>query len=292
VRVLITGAAGLLGAAIAETVSRTADVTAVPRDALDVTRADAVRALVERERPDAIVNCAAYNDVDGAEANALLALDVNATAVLHLARAARAVGAILVHYSTDFVFDGEHDRPYAEEDPVNPRSVYGASKLLGEWFAADAGRHYVLRVESLFGGPGEESGARRGSLGTMVGRIRNGEPVPVFTDRVVSPTLTIDVAAATEALLVRGGPYGTYHCVNSGAATWQEVARYAADRLGVPLDARPLTLATASLIARRPRYCALSPARLAALGIPMPTWQDAVARYLQPSPTARPLGAT
>lgn len=278
-RILITGAKGLLGCAVAEEFRRDADVHAADRAALDITDAVAVRRAVDAIRPDAIVNCAAYNDVDGAETDARTALRVNAIGVRALAAAARESGAALVHYGTDFVFDGEASRPYTEDDAVNPRSTYAASKLLGEWFAADARQHYVLRVESLFGGPGVRTAARRGSLGTIVDRIRAGEPVPVFVDRTVSPTYTPDIAMATRALLERNLPSGTYHCVNEGAVSWRTVAEEAARLLGRPIELRELTLATLGARAVRPRYCALSPARLASLGVVMPGWRDAMARF-------------
>jgi dTDP-4-dehydrorhamnose reductase len=277
-RVFITGARGLLGAAVAREF-QDGEVIAPDRERLDVTDAGAVGEAVARARPDLIVNCAAYNNVDEAESRAAHALDVNAFAVLTLADAARRSGAILVHYSSDFVFDGETDRPYVEEDRPSPRSAYAASKLLGDWFALEAPRAYVLRVESLFGDPGP-GGARRSSLATLVEGIRGGEEVPVFVDRVVSPSYTADVAAATRALVERGAEPGLYHCVNSGAGTWEEVARTIATRLGRPLRMRPLTLGTVTLVAPRPRYCALSPAKLGRAGIHMPSWQDAVARYL------------
>jgi len=280
-RVLVTGAGGLLGAAVVEEFRRHGDVTAADRKSLDITDRTAVGRAVESLRPDVVVNCAAYNDVDGAEDNALPPLKVNAFGVQALAAAARACGTTLVHYSTDFVFDGAASRPYREDDAVNPRNTYAASKLLGEWFAAEAPRHYVLRVESLFGGPGTRTGARRGSLGTIVDRIRAGEEVPVFVDRTVSPSYTPDIAAATRAILDRGLASGIYHCVNAGAATWREVAEEAARRLGLGVRIRELTLDSFKARAVRPRYCAMSPARLASLGVMMPTWQDALARYLQ-----------
>jgi dTDP-4-dehydrorhamnose reductase len=277
-RVLVTGSAGLLGAAVVAEFGRDAEVQAAGRAALDITDAAAVGALVSASRPDAIINCAAYNDVDGAESDPLAALRANALGVRALAAAARDSGATLVHYSTDFVFDGESSRPYTEEDAVNPRNTYAASKLLGEWFAADAPRHYVLRVESLFGGPGTRLGARRGSLDTIVARIRAGEVVPVFVDRTVTPTYTVDIAAATRGVLARRPPPGVYHCVNEGPATWREVAAEAARLLGVELKMRELTLATLKAAAVRPKYCALSPARLASFGVVMPAWRDALAR--------------
>jgi dTDP-4-dehydrorhamnose reductase len=283
-RVLVTGAAGLLGCAVTQEFRRDSDVYATTHAALDITDASAVHRLVETVRPDAIVNCAAYNDVDGAEANALAALRVNALAVQVLAAAARECGAAFVHYSTDFVFDGESTRPYTEDDPVNPRGTYAASKLLGEWFAADAPRYYVLRVESLFGGPGLHHGARRGSLDTIVARIRAGEIVPVFVDRTVTPTYTPDIAAATRAVLEKRLPHGTYHCVNEGPASWLDVAAEAARHFGIELRMRELTLAILNAPAPRPRYCALSAARLAASGIVMPGWRDALARRLADAP--------
>jgi dTDP-4-dehydrorhamnose reductase len=280
-RVLITGAAGLLGSAVTR-ICRDAgyDVHAVDHRALDITDSAAVGDLTRRVRPQAIVNCAAFNDVDAAEDDPVVALRVNAVAMIGVARAARDLGAVLVHYGTDFVFDGLTSRPYVESDPPNPQSVYASSKLLGEYLAADAPRHYVLRVESLFGRPAPGQTARRSSLGTIVDRLRRGDTVPVFVDRTVSPGFTDDVADATRRLIENGAESGVYHCVNDGAATWLEIAQHAARLLGVELKAEPLTLDTAKMKARRPRFCAMSPARLASLGIVMPDWRDALGRYL------------
>jgi dTDP-4-dehydrorhamnose reductase len=210
----------------------------------------------------------------------LRALEVNAFAVRELARAADGVGATLIHYSSDFVFDGTTSRPYREEDEPNPQSVYAASKLLGEWFALEARRGFVLRVESLFGsaagGP-----ARRGSLETIAAGIGRGIEVPVFTDRTVSPAYVIDVAWATQALLRTDAAPGVYHCVNAGAATWFDIALEIGRLLGREPRLRPVTLKDVTLRAPRPVFCALDNGRLRALGISMPTWQDAVARHLR-----------
>jgi dTDP-4-dehydrorhamnose reductase len=277
-RVLVTGARGLLGAAIVREFRGHADVIARDHQQLDVADDRAVAETFAQARPDAVVNCAAYNDVDGAEDHPADALEVNAFGVLALARAARRAGASLVHYSSDFVFDGEARQPYTEEDPPNPRGAYAASKLLGDWFALEAPSAWILRVESLFGTPAP-GGTRVGSLGTIVDRIRNGNEVPVFTDRTVSPSYTTDVARATRDILARRPPAGIYHCVNDGAATWADVAAEAARCLGRPLRMKGITLETAALKARRPRYCALSSAKLARAGIVMPPWQDALRRY-------------
>ncbi len=279
-RVIVTGARGLLGAAIVREFERDHDVYAFDRASLDIADERAVRAAVAGVRPDVIINCAAYNNVDQAEDDAEQALRVNAFGALSLSRAARSAGATLVHYSTDFVFDGETQRPYVEADTPRPLGVYGASKLLGDWFALDTPGGYVLRVESLFGHPGGAA-SRRGSLAAILDRIRAGDEVPVFVDRIVSPSYTADVAAATRQLIAAQAPPGLYHCVNGGAATWAAIAAEGARLVDRPLRLKPITLATAGLRAARPRYCPLNPAKLASVGIAMPNWQDALARYVR-----------
>src|SRR4051794_31363294 len=195
-RMLITGAGGQLGAALTELFSSRGDVRPFAHATLDITDANATTRVVTQEHPDVIINCAAYNDVDGAEDHATDAFRGNSLGVLSLARAAAVVGATFVHYSTDFVFDGEASSPYTEDDPPRPQSVYASSKLLGEWFAADAPVHYVLRVESLFGGQ-----TRRSSIDRIAASIREGVPARVFVDRTVTPSYVVDVGEATWTLL-------------------------------------------------------------------------------------------
>ena len=278
-RIAVTGAGGLLAAAVVREFSADSDVVALDRAALDITDSQACARTIAEIRSDVVFNCAAYNDVDGAETDAVTAIRVNALGVRALGEAARVAGAAFVHFGSDFVFDGEAGRPYTEDDRPNPRGVYAASKLLGDWFALEHPSAYVLRVESLFGEPGPGR-TRRGSLGTIVSRIRAGEPVPAFVDRTVSPTYTADAASAARTLLTRRAAPGLYHCVNSGTATWAEIAAEAARLLALPLEIRPITLETAALKARRPKYCALSNARLQAAGAVMPSWQDALRRHL------------
>lgn len=277
-KVVVTGAAGQLGSAIAAAWRDRADVVPVTRATLDVADAAAVAAFVARERPAALVNCAAYNDVDGAEDAPVEAIRVNALAVRAMARAAADAGAVFVHYGTDFVFDGRSARPYTEEDEPAPQSVYASTKLLGEWFAADAPRHYALRVESLFGGT-----ERRSSVDRIADAIRSGEPARVFTDRTVTPSYVHDVADATWRLLSSGAPFGVYHCVNTGVTTWHELAREIGRCLGVEPPLVPVKMADVPMKARRPLYAALSNEKLAGAGIAMPAWQDALRRYLIPT---------
>lgn len=274
-KVAITGAAGQLGTAIASAWRDRADVLALTRAALDIGDAQAVETFVARERPEAIVNCASYNDVDGAEEHPVDAIRVNALALRAMARAAADAGALLVHYGTDFVFDGRSNRPYTEDEEPAPQSVYASSKLLGEWFAADAPRHYALRVESLFGGA-----HRRSSVDRIADAIRAGQPSRVFTDRTVTPSYVADVADATWQLMTSSAPFGLYHCVNTGVTTWFDLGREIGRCLGVEPNLVPVKLADVAMKARRPQYPALSNEKLARAGIPMPTWQDALRRYL------------
>ena len=275
-KLLVIGAAGQLGSTFADVPGH--EVVGVTRGDVDVTRHAALLALVDDVRPDAVVNCTAYNNVDGAEDDAASALAVNALAVRSMASAAARVGAALVHYSTDFVFDGEASSPYREDDRARPVSVYGCSKLLGEWFAQEAPRWYVLRVESLFGGP-----QARSSVDKCAAALREGRKTPVFSDRVVTPSYVADVRDATLQLLARGVPSGVFHCVNSGQATWLEVGEHVARLLAAdPALLVPTSVRDVTLRARRPVYCALSNAKLAAAtGAALPSWQDAIDRYVR-----------
>ncbi len=278
-KVIVTGAAGQLGAAMRRLLEGEYDVVALARSDLDITDHAAVVDRLRAERPQAIVNCASYNDVDAAEGEPVRALDTNAFAVESLARAASECGATLVHYSTDFVFDGSASAPYTEQDPPHPRSVYAASKLLGEWMAAKAPRSFVLRVESLFGAAPGWTG-RRSSVDKIIEGIEAGDEVPVFTDRTVSPSYVADIAHATRRLLAGEAPAGLYHCVNSGFCTWQALAEEAGRLMGRTPRLRPIEFKTLHLAASRPMYCALSPELLASHGIVMPPWQNALARHI------------
>jgi dTDP-4-dehydrorhamnose reductase len=274
--VLVLGAEGQLGDAMAAQLGARHEVVAYGRADLDITARTEVPAAIHALCPDVIVNCAAYTRVDDAEDRPLDALAVNAWGVRTLAETAASLDATLVHFSTDFVFDGRTERVSTEADVANPQGAYAASKLLGEWLAAEAPRHYVLRVASLFGGLRAAS-----SVDRMLDAIQRGADVRAFVDRTVSPSYVEDVVAATDALLARGAPYGLYHCVNGGWTTWSGIARELARLAGRP-DAHvtDVPVAEVPMRAPRPQFAALSNAKLTAAGIVMPTWQDALARYV------------
>ncbi len=275
-RVLITGAGAQLASALLEEFQGTAELLALRHAELDIADHPAVRRRLDDFRPTLILNCASYNLVDKAEDDPASALRVNAMGVGVLARAAADHEATLVHYSTDFVFDGHADRPYTEDDPPNPPGAYGSSKLIGEWLALEAPKGYVLRVASLFGGD-----TAKGSVDRIVEAIHEGREARVFSDRTASPSYVCDVAAATKALVERGAP-GLYHCVGTGSCTWVELAQEAARLMGREHDARlvPVLSSEMAFRAARPAFAALSNAKLRAITA-MPTWQDGLARSIK-----------
>lgn len=280
-RIVVTGASGQLGAALVYEFGAAHDVTAFTRAQLDIGDDAAVATALTRARPELILNAAALTDVDGAEDRVVEALNSNAFGVRGLAQAAKVHGATLVHYSTDFVFDGHATTPYRETDTPNPQSVYATSKLLGEWFAKDAPLAYVLRVEGIFGTtPG--AAPPKGSAAGILNSLRASGSAKVFVDRTITPSCVTDVARATRQLVELNAPAGLYHCVNSGVTTWMGFAEEMARLLGIDATLVPVRLADVRLRATRPVYCALSNEKLRSVGIDMPTWQDALRRYLQP----------
>lgn len=272
-RVLLAGADGQLGTALRNRLgSRVA--WAGGRAELDVTDQSAVGALVATVAPDVVVNASAYNKVDQAESEPGTALSVNAAGPAHLARAARAAGALMVHVSTDYVFDGERRSPYVEDDVPLPRGAYGVSKLAGEQMVRLlAGEHLVVRTSGVLG-----AGGSRGKGGSFVERIlaraRSGEPLRVVGDQVFSPTLATDLAEGIVDLLVVSAR-GTVHVTNQGECTWAELARRALAEAGLAPSVEEITTADLALAAARPAYSVLDGTRFASLtGRTLRPWED------------------
>ncbi len=281
-RVLLTGAGGQLAAAIQTRFGNHCALTAVTRQDCDIASSTDVTRVTHAVRPEVIINCASYNDVDGAERHPEAALAANGLALAVLAEAATRQDAVLLHYSTDFVFDPAVDPgPLREDAPTSPRSIYAQSKLLGEILARRVPQHYILRVASLFGGSRAKS-----SLDRLAAAIRRGDTVKAFANRTVTPSYVPDLADAAAALLAGDVPFGLYHCVNSGHGTWVDVACAIAVESGLDPDraVMPVPFDPAAFPARRPTYAALSNAALAAHGVTMPSWRDAIGRYVRTLP--------
>ncbi len=278
-RFLVCGAEGQLGRALV-TLLGSEVAWSGGRQALDVADGAAVADLVAEIKPDVVINASAYNKVDAAEGEPAQALTVNAAGPAHLARAARTAGALLVHVSTDYVFDGEATRPYVEEDVARPIGAYGASKLAGEHMvAARGGAHLVVRTSAVFGSGG--SRAKGGSfLERILARARSGEPLRVVSDQVMSPTYAPHLALALVAL-VRSGARGLVHVSGSGSCTWHELAQFALRERGLDVPVEAIRAQDLGAAARRPRYSVLSNARYLGLGLPaLPEWPAAVRQHL------------
>ncbi len=279
-KLLVTGAVGMLAHDVLRLAAKAGhELLAIDLPELDITDPDAVGAYFEHHHPDAVVNCAAWTDVDGAESNAAAAHAVNATGAGNLARAATRSGATLLHLSTDYVFDGNapldaegNPRAYVESDPTGPTSVYGQSKLAGEREVLEASpRHTVVRSAWLFGING------RNFVDTMLRLAGEREAVQVVDDQVGCPTWTGHLAPALLGLLERE-VHGLVHLAGSGAVSWNGFAREIFRQAEVSCRVEPATSAQMARPAPRPAYSVLASERPEAL--PMPDWRDGLAGYL------------
>jgi dTDP-4-dehydrorhamnose reductase len=248
---------------------------------LEVTDRKQTEEALERYAPDLILNTAAYHRVDECEEYPARAYEVNALAVRHLAQWARAHGAILVHFSTDYVFDGTLRRPYTEADPPGPLSAYGISKLAGEYFIrAIHDRHYVIRTCGLYGIAGS-SGKGGNFIETMLRLATDGKEVRVVEDQVLTPTSAKELARKVRQL-VETGAYGLYHITNAGACSWYEFAAAIFELSGLKPRLQPTTSAAFGVRAKRPAYSVLDNANLRSLGLDdLRDWGDALGEYLE-----------
>ncbi|MBD9698178.1 dTDP-4-dehydrorhamnose reductase [Flavimobilis sp. GY10621] len=271
-RWLVIGGAGMLGTDAARVLTDAGeDVRTVDRTELDIL--DAAACLGAVQDVDVVLNCAAWTAVDDAETQEPAAFAVNALGAAHLARAATAAGARLVHISTDYVFDGAASSPYEADDVVGPRSAYGRTKLAGEWAVRahdTAGRHLVLRTAWLYGQHG-------GSFPRTIVRVaRERGTVAVVTDQQGQPTWTRDVAGLALRLVRADAPAGTYHATSSGTATWHDLASAAVASAG--LDPAVVTATTSDAFVRpapRPAWSVLGHASVRAAGVePIGDWRE------------------
>ena len=255
------------------------EVAALARDELDILDARAVHRTIAAERPAAVINCAAWTDVDGAESDEEAATRLNGEAAGTVAAAAAEAGASVVHPSTDYVFDGTGTRPYVESDPTAPINAYGRSKLAGEHAVAAANpRHFVVRTSWLFGAGG------RNFVETMLGLASAGGPVLVVRDQVGCPTYTGHLAEAL-VRLVDGESYGLHHIAGGGECSWFEFANEIFQQAGTETRAMSCTSDEFPRPAPRPAYSVLRTER--DYGLELPPWQDGLASYLAERAVAR-----
>ena len=279
-RAVVFGAAGQLGSELVRELGRRGYQTAAwDRHHLDITDNRAVEKAVAALDTGVVFNCAAYNQVDVAEQEPLAALQVNALAVRNVALACRQIDALLVHFSTDYVFDGATSSPYAEDAPTHPLSAYAVSKLAGELYAqAYLDRPLLVRTCGVFG-PGGRHTARGNFVELMLRLAGSGRPIRVVADHVASPTYAPWLAARTVELAERGHR-GVFHIGGGAPIAWFDFARMIFEAAGLRPELTATNEREYRTAARRPKYSALSNAKMEAAGIaPMPPLRQALADY-------------
>jgi len=279
--ILVTGCGGQLGSELCRQLGQQAIGLDLPR--FDLTDRDRVLEMLIEIRPRAVINTAAFTQVDKAEQEVELCRAVNAAGVAHLAEACRKLDAVLVQISTDYVFGGDtgHSVPYRETDQPDPQGVYARTKLEGERQAARWEKHFIVRTCGLYGRAGPCSSGN--FVATMVRLGSRQKRLRVVSDQHCTPSYVPHVARAIR-FLVETHAYGTYHVVNSGETTWYDMAVEIFRQAGLEVAVKPITTAEYGAPAPRPSYSVLDTAKYHALpgSPPMPLWQDALAEYLRP----------
>ena len=278
-RISILGANGQLGRDLTEALADH-DVLPLTRKDFDVTDYARARAILSEGRPEMIVNLTAYHRVDDCESNPELAYGVNVLAVLNLVRIANDLDAKLVQFSTDYVFDGKSTTPYTESSAAFPLSVYGNSRLAGEYVVrTQALRFLLIRTCGLYGRAGSQ-GKGGNFVETMLKKAQGGQAIRVVHDQIVTPTSTKDLARQL-ALLLPLPHEGLFHITNEGACSWHDFASAVFEIRGVKANLSPTTSQSYKTPARRPRYSVLDNRRLKDLGLNrMLSWREALAEYL------------
>lgn len=278
-RIVIIGARGMLGQALLREFGAEQPV-AWDRDEIDISNAEDVRSKLRTLRPEIIVNAAAYNAVDACEQDQTeqaKAMAINGHALEFLSHGANEVGALLIHYSTDYVFDGSKLDGYSETDLPAPLSFYGRSKLFGEQAVQSiAKRYYLLRLSRLFGKPALSQNGKKSFVDVMLEKGRAGGGVQVVDDERSCPTHAHDLAWLTKELSRDQQPHGIYHAANHGACTWFEFAKKIFELAQLSTAVRPVPAATFARPAPRPAFSELLNTKLP----PRRSWQAALSEYL------------
>lgn len=279
-KIALLGANGQLAYDLKRTLAGHEIIGLTHRD-LEVTDHSHTCNILYDIRPDVIINTAAYHRVDECESAREKAFAVNALAVLNLARVSNEIDAVLVHMSTDYVFDGKAAKPYTEQSLPAPLNVYANSKLAGEHFVQSvAQKYFLIRSCGLYGVAGS-SGKGGNFVETMLRKARNGESIRVVADQVLTPTYTVDLSRQIMSLL-ETSRYGLFHATNEGSCSWYEFAGAIFEIAGLKPDFGPTTSDAYKTPAARPKYSVLENARLKELGLnAMRPWRDALAAYLR-----------
>ena len=270
-KILILGYKGMLGHEFVDVFKKGNELVLWDRDQIDISQKEEVIKKVGELKPDIVINAAAYTAVDDAESNKDLAYQVNGYAVGFLATVCKEINALLVHFSTDYVFDGENHLGYKENHPYQPLNMYGKSKALGEKFILDIKpRYYLIRTSWLFGKHGKNF------VETMLRLAKEGKDLKIVNDQFGSPTYAKDLAEKVKKLIESHQPSGIYHITNSGACNWYEFALKIFELADLKPNVKPVKSEEFPTPAKRPTYSMLVNTKLS----PMRKWEEALRDYL------------
>lgn len=276
-RILVTGVKGQLGYDVVnELEKRGHTAIGVDVEEMDITDASAVEKVMKADNLDAVIHCAAYTAVDAAEENQEICMRVNADGTRNIAKVCRELGLKMVYISTDYVFDGKGERPWEPDDVREPLNVYGESKYQGELAVEEyLDRYFIVRIAWVFGVNGKNF------IKTMLKLSENHDEINVVNDQTGSPTYTYDLAVLL-ADMVETEKYGRYHATNEGLCTWYEFATEIFKQAGVNVKVNPVTSEEFPAKAERPHNSRMDKSKLTENGFALlPTWQDALKRYLE-----------
>ena len=275
-KILITGANGMLAKAVREELKEN-ELVLTDVEELDITNKEAVETFVNNEKPNYIINCAAYTAVDRAEEQPELAYRINAIGPKNLAIAAKNNDSTLIHISTDYVFGGDKpvDEDYSEEDEKNPQAVYGTTKLEGENFIKqNCDKYYIFRTAWLYG-------EGNNFVRTMINLAKDRNEVSVVNDQHGSPTYAVDLAKIIHQAIEKDIPYGIYNSTNIGYTTWYDFTKLIYKLQNINCNVKPVTTEEFPRPAKRPKNSQMSKNKLLKLGIEIPTYEEALMRYLE-----------
>ena len=276
-RFLVTGVKGQLGHDVMEELAlRGHEGVGVDVEEMDITDARAVERVMKETTMDGVIHCAAYTAVDAAEDNEELCIRINADGTENIAKLCRKLDLPLMYISTDYVFDGEGERPWEPEDDCHPLNVYGQSKYLGELAVQNyVQNYYIVRIAWVFGVNGNNF------IKAMLNKAKTTNRVTVVSDQVGSPTYTRDLAVLLVDMM-ETDRYGIYHATNEGICTWYEFAREIFAQAGIDMEVVPIPASEYPAKAKRPHNSRMEKGKLNAAGfLRLPTWQDALKRYLE-----------
>ncbi|MBT0158535.1 dTDP-4-dehydrorhamnose reductase [Candidatus Bathyarchaeota archaeon A05DMB-2] len=277
-RIAIIGSAGQLGQDLMKTLPLHHEVVGLTHQDIDVIDCSSLLRLKE-QKPDVIINTAAFHKTDQCEDEPLKTFSVNAIGPKNVAAVSNEIQATTVFISTDYVFSGSKNEPYTEDDAPDPINTYGISKLAGELFTKQNSRHYIFRVASLFGVAGA-SGKGGNFVETMIAKAQKNEPIRVVDDMWMSPTYTKDAAETIKKVLELQLPYGTYHLTNTGCCTWFQFAREIFKFANLTPDLEGIKTNQIPTKAKRPVFSALKSVKLPQYGLEMRNWREALYDYL------------